>query len=180
MNLFNRFLILLSVMLMTACGGVSSDASQQEKIISGFYDLHLKTRVAGIPGPDELKQLQPFMSRALYNLLQQASDTEIKYRAALNNQAPPMIEGDLFTSLFEGATAYSVDSCETESNKAYCQVRFTYESKDSATESWKDKVLLVKEDQQWRIDDIEFSGNGQSSHREYLSDALTDVVRQAE
>src|SRR5450830_1420271 len=136
MNMFTRFLTLLLLFLITACGGVSSDASQQEKVISGFYEQHLKTRVAGIPGPEELKQLQPFMSRALNNLLQQASDTEIKYRAALNNQAAPMIEGDLFTSLFEGATAYSVDSCETEDNKAYCQVRFTYESKDSATENW--------------------------------------------
>jgi len=178
--MFKRFLILLALSVLTACGGLSSDASQQEQVISGLYDQHLKTRVAGIPGPDELKQLQPFVSRALYTLLQQASDTEAKYRAALNNQAAPMIEGDLFTSLFEGATAYRIDSCETEGNKAYCQVRFTYESKDSATENWKDKVLLVKEDQHWRIDDIEFSGNGQSSHREYLSDALTDVVRQAE
>jgi len=72
MNMFKRFLILLALSVLTACGGLSSDASQQEQVISGLYDQHLKTRVAGIPGPDELKQLQPFVSRALYTLLQQA------------------------------------------------------------------------------------------------------------
>ncbi|MFX7747660.1 hypothetical protein ABTK03_20000, partial [Acinetobacter baumannii] len=62
---------------------------------------------------------------------------------------------------------------------ASCQVSFRYQ-KDGADESWNDKILLVREERQWRIDDIEFIGNDQSSQREYRSDHLTDAIQQAE
>ena len=53
-------------------------------------------------------------------------------------------------------------------------------SEEGADESWNDKILLVKEGQQWRIDDIEFIGNDQSSQREYLSDTLADTIKEAQ
>lgn len=41
-------------------------------------------------------------------------------------------------------------------------------------------MLLVRENRQWRIDDIEFIGNDQSSQREYLTDNLSDAIQQTE
>jgi hypothetical protein len=85
----------------------------------------------------------------------------------------------LFTSLFEGASTFKVDSCESDDAHASCQVRFTYKGGNGGDEEkWKDKLLLVREDKQWRIDDIEFLGSDQSSQREYLTDTLSSIINE--
>jgi hypothetical protein len=165
---------------LAGCNNFSGDDKQQAQVISGFYDAHLKAHTPGIPAAEELKQYQPFVSHALAALLDQASAAEAKYHAAMGTQVPPIIEGDLFTSLFEGASSYRVESCDSQDNKASCQVGFEYKSQDGDREAWNDKILLVREDGHWRIDDIEFIGNDQSSQREYLSDTLSEAIKDAQ
>ena len=186
MKIFTRLAALSTVALLTACSEPPDDTHLQERLITGFYQQHLKTHSPGIPGADELTQLRPFLSQALFALLSQASDTETKYHAAAEDPVPPLVDGDLFTSLFEGATSFAVDSCESEDNRASCLVAFRYAGSSgdggnsagqTGEERWKDKLLLVKENQQWRIDDIEFIGSGQSAQREYLTDTLTSIVK---
>jgi len=179
MKIFPRLITLSAVVLLAACGGTTDDSRHQEQVISGFYQQHIKSHHPGIPGEDELKQLQPFLSQALFVLLSKAADAEAKYHAATETPQPPLVDGDLFSSLFEGATALSVDSCEDNSNRSACLVHFRYipsEGDNKGNESWHDKLLLVKENQQWRIDDIEFLGSGQSSQREYLTDTLNSII----
>lgn len=187
MKILTRIAALSTVALATACGESPDDTHLQEQVIAGFYQQHLKAHNPGLPGNDELKQLQPFLSQGLFTLLSKAADTEVKYHAAAEEPVPPLVDGDLFTSLFEGATSFKVDSCEAsdsdtgDHNHAACLVRFRHAVSGAdaggSDESWKDKLLLVRENQQWRIDDIEFLGSGQSSQREYLSDTLGSIVK---
>lgn len=185
MKIFTRIAALFTVACASACSEPPDDTHLQEQVISGFYQQHLKTHTPGIPNADELKQLQPFLSQALFALLSKASETEVKYHAAAADPVPPLVDGDLFTSLFEGATWFKVDSCESEDNRASCQVKFRHAGSSSnggsgsgaGDENWKDKLLLIKENNQWRIDDIEFLGSGQSSQREYLTDTLGSIVQ---
>jgi len=102
MKIFTRLAALSTIALVTACSGPPDDTQLQEQSISGFYQQHLKNHSPGIPNADELRQLQPFLSPALFALLSQASETEIKYHAAAEDPVPPLVDGDLFTSLFEG------------------------------------------------------------------------------
>lgn len=184
MKILTRLAALSAVAFAAGCGEPPDDTHLQEKVISGFYQQHLKTHSPGIPSADELKQLQPFVSQALFKLLSQASETDIKYHAAATDPVPPLVDGDLFTSLFEGASTFKVDSCESDDAHASCQVRFTYKGssgsggKGDEEEKWKDKLLLVREDKQWRIDDIEFLGSDQSSQREYLTDTLSSIINE--
>jgi len=168
--------------LMLALGGCdhfSSDEQRQADIVSSFYRIHLQNHAPGLPSTDELKQFEPLLSHALYALLTETAAADARYHAAQGSQAAPLIEGDLFTSLYEGATSFAVQSCDSDAQRASCQVALRYQ-KEGADESWNDKILLVKEGQQWRIDDIEFIGNDQSSQREYLSDTLADTIKEAQ
>jgi hypothetical protein len=181
MDIFTRLTALSILALLTACGGPQDDTHLQEQVISGFYQQHLKNHSPGIPNADELKQLQPFLSQPLFSLLSQASDIDARYHAAAESPVAPLVDGDLFTSLFEGATSFAVDSCEHEGDHAACLVRFRYtgsaSDNKSVDEHWKDKLLLTRQQQQWRIDDIEFMGSGQSSQREYLTDTLDSIIK---
>jgi hypothetical protein len=165
--------------MLGGCHNFSGDEQRQADVVDNFYRIHLKANAPGLPTPDEVRQVQPLVSRALHTLLTQAEAAETRYHGLAGSQAPPLVEGDLMTSLYEGATSFSVESCETDELRASCQVQFRYR-RDGTDETWNDKILLVQEDQQWRIDDIEFVGNDQSSHREYLSDTLTDAIAQVD
>ena len=167
------------LLALSGCNNFSGDEQQQAEVIGNFYRIHLKNHAPGLPSADELKQFEPLVSRALYALLTRAEAADVRYHTVAGAQAARIIEGDLFTSLYEGATSFAVQSCDSEADRASCQVSFRYQ-KDGADESWNDKILLVREERQWRIDDIEFIGNDQSSQREYLSDNLTDAIQQAE
>lgn len=171
-----------AALALTGCSKLGGEEERQAEVIGTFYRIHIKNNAPGLPSAEELRQFQPLVSRALYQLLTQAEAADTRYHAVAGTQAPPIVEGDLFTSLYEGASSFSVASCDsddTDGLRASCQVAFKY-ARDGASEAWNDKVLLVREDQQWRIDDIEFIGNDQSSQREYLSDTLADAIKSAE
>lgn len=180
MRILTCLAALSAAVFASGCGETPNSNRQQEKVINGFYQQHIKNHSNGIPGPDELKQIQPYLSQALFALLSKASDIEVRYHAAAATPVPPLVDGDLFTSLFEGATSFSLDSCESEESRATCLVRMRHtasaDEKNSSDERWTDKLLLIKENQQWRIDDIEFVGNDQSAQHEYLSDTLNSVI----
>ena len=167
------------LLTLSGCNNFSGEEQQQAEVVGDFYRIHLKHNAPGLLSADELKQFEPLVSRSLYNLLTRAEAADARYQAAAGPQAAPIVEGDLFTSLFEGATSFAVQSCDSEADRAACQVAFRYQQSGS-DESWNDKILLVRENRQWRIDDIEFIGNDQSSQREYLTDNLSDAIQQTE
>lgn len=68
---------------------------------------------------------------------------------------PLLIEGDVFTSLYEGQDGYKIDSIKIDGNKATATVKFT---NTKFNENWIDKILLVKEER-WYIDNVLFKGD---------------------
>ena len=181
MKILDSLVVLCAVVLVDACGENADDSHRQEQVIDGFYQQHIKNPSSGLPGQEELQQLQPFLSSALFALLRKAAEAQDRYHASAAMALPPLVDGDLFTSLFEGATTFTFDSCDSDKLRASCLVRLRHaygsdHSNGPSHESWRDQLLLVKENQQWRIDDIEFIGNEQSSHREYLSDTLNSII----
>lgn len=66
-----------------------------------------------------------------------------------------MIEGDIFTSLYEGAEQFEINSIKAEGNKAIAIVKFT---NSTFQQNWVDEVLLIKQDS-WLIDNVAFKSN---------------------
>ena len=88
-----------------------------------------------------------------------------------------MVEGDLFTSLFEGASAFTVLSCDSRTGS--CLVELSYLDPESkAPTTWQDKVYLVKDSPGWLVDDIEFLGNWQFMHKGRLKELLKQVIEE--
>ncbi len=68
---------------------------------------------------------------------------------------PLMIEGDVFSSLYEGQDAYKIGEIKVEENKATAFIEF---SNSIYKEHWKDELVLVNENG-WKIDDVIYSGH---------------------
>jgi hypothetical protein len=153
---------------------------------ASFYRTVLELRVLGVPGEADRKRLAPQLSPGLTDLLAKADAAEAAYRDATRNEVPPIIQGDLFSSLFEGATGLGAVTCEGSGDRAVCTVELRYEQAgqeeaNPGVTSWKDRVTLVPAPPGgaagWVVDDIEYGGDWQFMHKGTLRRILENVIK---
>jgi hypothetical protein len=82
----------------------------------------------GIPDAGGRARLSPYLSPRLNKMLAEGAAAEARFAAKVKG-APPLIEGDLFTSMFEGATGWKPDACTVAGASARCPVAFTHVQK---------------------------------------------------
>lgn len=142
-----------------------------------FYNLYIQMKPRGIPDAKQRAEFDPLVSSSLGKLLDAAAVAEGAHRRKTNNEEPPLFEGDLFTSLYEGATSYKLDTCVTESDKAYCDVALSYaEPGDAKLTTWTDKAVLARGPRGWLLDDIAFGGAWDFGQHGTLRGALRQVA----
>lgn len=152
----------LFVCLFTLSLAAHSRAGEKEPAdtVNGFYGVYIKVKPLGIPDAAKLAKLSPFLTPGLVSLLTEADVTEQKYKEETKDEVPPLVEGDIFTSLFEGADAFLVGKCEEKDNTAECVVGFSNTNPgDRKTFKWKDSVQLEKTDKGWLISDVDYKGD---------------------
>lgn len=132
----------------------------------------------GIPDSGGRGRLAPYLSPALNKLLADGAAAEARFAAKVKD-SPPLIEGDLFTSMFEGATSWKLFACGMSGASARCPVTFTHAEAGHPALAWTDTLLLVNTPQGWRVDDVVYGGGFQFGNAGKLSDTLKTVLREA-
>ncbi|MBM3764933.1 MAG: DUF3828 domain-containing protein [Acidobacteria bacterium] len=129
-----------------------------------FYTAYKNLKFEGLPNKAQLDKLAPHMSTGMRNAIKSAQALQAKCMNKFPTDKPMWIEGDLFTSNFEGFTSFKVG--ESDNTKAI--VEFEYVEKGQKV-VWKDKLLFVREKGKLVIDDVRFgrtegftSGYGES------------------
>lgn len=172
-------LLLISSLLIITQSLYACHEGGPDQTVNKFYGVYLKLHSFGVPNEGELAQYSPYISNDLSELLKKADEAERKHEAATKGEEPPLVEGDLFTSLFEGAGSYSVTSCESSDASTFCTVEFKYiDPGDKSEVKWKDKVYLVKGNTGWAVDDIEYLGDWQFMHKGRLKNLLKVVIEE--
>lgn len=157
---------------------IADDAADMGTAANGFYGIYKTFHPSdGVPADRDRAKYAPFISPALDALLKQAGDAEARF-ARTNKDSPPLIEGDLFSSLFEGATAVSVGACKADGGAATgrCAVNLVYADPGSKPTSWNDTVLLVRTPTGWKIDDIVYGGSWAFGNKGRLTDTLKQAI----
>ena len=143
---------------------------------SGFYRVYQTFRPSdGIPSEAERAKYAPFLSPALERLLGEAEAAEQRFAKA-NKDSPPLLEGDIFSSLFEGASSVAVGPCSRAGGQGRCGVKLEYVGNDMKPVAWSDTVLLVDTPAGWRIDDIAYGGNWAFGNKGKLRDLLKQTL----
>lgn len=170
-----RLIALLPLLFIaTAYAG---DNREIEKASRVFYKVYLEVQPSGVPHGKEEQNFRPHISATLSSLVKEADQAEQRYDRATKGELPPLVEGDIFTSLFEGAAAFKVLSCEGKTAAGSCWVQFTYiDPGDESSFKWQDRVYLIKDSHGWLVDDIEFFGDWESAHKGHLKDILRTVI----
>lgn len=154
-------LAVLGAAVLTAGAAVAGppDTATMARLTTDFYNAALSLKQGGIPGEKARARLAPYLSAGLARRLAEGAAAEKSYAALTKGQAPPLLEGDLFTSMFEGASRFRVGDCEAKAERGHCSVAFDFEAQGAAPEHWTDTASLVHTGAGWQIDDIDYGGN---------------------
>jgi len=144
-----------------------------------FYGKALALKVSGMPDRAQQRQLAPVVSQGLARALRAAADAEARHRQAAGNTAPPLWQGDPFSSLFEGPTEATVDRCQAEGEHAQCIVSLAYRDYFGGGHRWNDRAMLVRERGRWVVDDIAYEARWAFGNKGTLRANLAHVVAEA-
>lgn len=169
--------VTLGILASTPCN--AGTAEDMSAATSGFYTAYNSVREGGVPDTAGRQRLAPFLSEALVKLLSDAAAAEDAFAADTKGQSPPLIEGDLFTSLFEGATAFKIGICKSDGKKGTCAAQLTYTSPNEKPVVWTDTVYLVDSGAGWRVNDIGYGGTWDFGNKGRLSETLKFAIANA-
>jgi len=151
--------------------------------LNEFYDVYTRQHAQGIGIPDATVRLrfQPVLSPRLNKQLAEAASAQARLTAKVKNAVPPVLEGDIFSSLFEGASAWKVGACQANAKTARCSVALGYAPPAAAGAKakpahWTDTVLLVNTPQGWKVDDVVYDAGFAFGNTGRLSEILAMVI----
>ena len=173
-------LLCLSVAFLAAAPPATPAKDAPEAVVTAFYTLTQKLGPHGVPGKANLPQFKPLLSERLFKLLSDASAAEELYKKKTKNEVPPLVEGDLFSSMAEGPTGFKAGPCDLKGAEGTCLVALTYADSDPKNKTeWQDKICLVKSPAGWRIDDLEYLATWAFGNKGRLQQILRDVIKEA-
>lgn len=140
-------------------------------VVTDFYDMRQVLGRTGLPDAEEMKAYRAFLCPTLANAMDEARERQQAYAAAHPDDKPPLADGDLFSSLFEGPEVVTAAGTEVDGAGARVTLAMRLGDGDGATR-WKDKVLLSRYEDVWCIADVEFGGDWPFANKGRLSESL--------
>jgi len=176
-NILTWSLAVLVALNLVACGSEQTSADPAKAVVIDFHHSLIENPMMGVPSAESLKQISPFISARLQAQLAAARAAEEAAQLRHHGTEPPMVQGALFYSMFEGAQR--VVDIRAEKNAAIYQVTFEYlPFADSETQriQWHDRTFVVLEQGRYVVDDVEYQGDWQFKPVGKLSDVLQRVI----
>jgi hypothetical protein len=182
-----RRLVIGVLLLAMSASGLAQAADDPATAVNEFYGVYTRQHAQGLGIPDATVRLrfQPVLSPRLNKQLADAASAQARLTAKVKNAVPPVLEGDIFSSLFEGASAWKVGTCQTSAQTnaktSHCSVALDYTPPPSAGAKakpahWTDTVLLVNTPQGWKVDDVVYDAGFAFGNTGRLSDMLAMVI----
>jgi len=178
--------VLLAALLLAAPCAARADiaADSPAAAANAFYAVYGPTHLMGGGVPDATQRVRyaPLLSPRLNTQIAQAAAAQARLTAKVKNAVPPVLQGDIFTSLFEGATAWTVANCTGDAKVAHCRATLTHApaaspgAKVEKPVTWDDILVLVSTPQGWKLDDVLYDARFATGNTGRLSGMLEMVV----
>lgn len=158
----------------------SPPTADVEAPVRRFLEFYFDDYRRGLPERRQLPQLATFLTPEFADLFDAALKGQVCYRRKNNNEGPPPIQGDLFSSLFEGATKATYRPIARTAESAAIEVEWTNDDKHLSPDAtvWQDQILLVRTASGWRIADFVHLGDWDFMMKGKVSEILRSVARE--
>jgi hypothetical protein len=153
---------MLAAIVLGGCKTAPPAPAAPRAALDGFLDYYFHTYRTALPNEAERATLAPKASAAFNAALEAAANAARCAQARHHGTEPPLIQGDLFSSLFEKATAVqSVIAAREEPDQVDYTVEFEYRVPGAAKPEaqWQDTVRLIRSGDAWLVDDMIHGGN---------------------
>lgn len=138
-----------------------------------FYAELRRETIHGLPTAAQLQRLSPCLAPGLLRLFAEADAEQKRFIRQHPDEKPPWIEGDLFSSLFEGVERWRLGEVTRTGTRASVKVHLSYRGHGPDTVRWSDTLLLVRTADGWRLDDIRMEGEWAFKNGDTLRGILT-------
>jgi hypothetical protein len=147
--------------------------------VNNFYTLATAKGLSstGIPSAAARVRLAPLVTPRLSQALAAAANAEARFMAK-NKDSPPLIEGDIFSSLFEGPTQWKAGACSGDAMTARCSVALTRQDQGQKPVNWTDTLVLSNQGG-WKVDDIVYDAGFAFGNTGTLSQMLKMAQNEA-
>lgn len=163
----------------TAARDAESSPADVKAPVERFLAFYFQRYGRGLPDESQLPELASFLAPELLSLFEAALRGEDCYARKNDYEGPPFVEGDLFSSLFEGGTSATYQLVSQEANTATFEIKWTNDSPVAESPfTWKDRVILVKSASGWLIADFGHLGTWEFMAKGNVSDILRAVAKE--
>ncbi len=144
-----------AALLATGCRG--GRAAEPHQVVQRFYTMREAAGIFGAPTPEQLRALQPFIADTLARLLGAADSVRSADKRAAPSEKPRFTDGDMFSSLFEGATTVTPQRAVGTGDTVRVIVRLSNDQQKPPV-VWSDTAIVVRQRGEWRLLDLHFGG----------------------
>ena len=156
---------------MVAARTAAPPAQSPEAAVVDFLAMHQRLGNSGLPDAASMNAYSAFLCPSLASGLRAARVRQEQFRASKPGEKPPLVEGDLFSSLFEGPDSYSAAEAKIEGSRATVTMDLRHGEGSGATR-WQDTMVLEVDDGIWCIADLEYGGKWPFANSGRLSEML--------
>lgn len=180
---------LIAVFLLALTAPAWAQTGDPAAAANAFYAVYGAQQAqtgGGIPDATGRLRYSAVVSPRLNKQLMDAAAAQRRLSAKMKNVVPPMLEGDIFSSLFEGATGWKVGACQVsnqgDGKAARCTVALSYAPPPGAggkavkPANWNDTLVLAHTPQGWKVDDVVYDAGFAFGNTGRLSGMLQMVI----
>jgi hypothetical protein len=147
--------------------------------VDSFLEFYFQEYGSGLPDGAERATLRPMLTEEFAEALDRAAAAQRCASERALGQEPPLVQGDIFSSLFEKATAVvRIAQGTAAPSRVTYRLDFEWREPDAqhAASTWSDEVVLELVDGRWLIDDFIHGGDWQFTTRGSVKQILLGVA----
>lgn len=151
--------------------GNADPAQGPGAVAMDFLAMHQRFGNSGLPAPESMNAYSAFLCPAISQSLRDAQVRQEQFKASHPDEKPPLVEGDLFSSLFEGPESFTVTDTRIGAGKAEVDVAMAH-GEGTGTRRWSDTLKFDLDEGIWCLADVEYHGNWPFANKGSLSQTL--------
>lgn len=167
------------LMVGLASCAAAPPADAPRATVDRFLEFYFHDYGSGLPDGAERAALRPLLTESFTDALDRAAAAQRCANERALGQEPPLVQGDIFSSLFEKATAVvSMEPGAAGPRGQTYRINFEWREPGAklATTTWSDELILQFVDGQWLIDDFVHGGDWQFMTRGSVKEMLLGVA----
>jgi hypothetical protein len=135
-------------------GDIPADPKEAAEV---FYTELRRLGLHSLPTVEGWAPLAPRATEELSSAITRAQKEQAEFKKKSPDEKPPWVDGDLFSSLFEGPQTSIVGPATVTGDSAEVAVTCT-RTEGGDTIQWTDFLILKKTAKGWLIDDLRYGG----------------------